>query len=241
MSKKTPPKKIGIVSGLHPLAGNDVLAKIFQYSSEEYGAVEDLEYPEVILISRGIDGFDNKGSINDKFAEKLLIAIKQMEKEADIVGIACNTAYTLYDYIKDKSKIPIVNLIEEVAKSLPENKQAKYLLLTSSSTRNSKLYEKILLQKKINFQTVDDSSQKQLDQIIYKIMGNKLRPSGLHFEKLLKFLGAGTYDGIIAGCTELPLAVSYIDPEFQKKIINSNLVLAKSLTDIAYGRKNPPK
>ena len=58
---------IGIVSGLGPLAGSDVLAKALAYAATEYGAVEDADYPDVVLFSHGIDDFDSTGNIEEDF------------------------------------------------------------------------------------------------------------------------------------------------------------------------------
>ena len=40
---------IGIVSGLGPLAGSDVLDKLYQHAARRYHAVEDVDYPDVLL------------------------------------------------------------------------------------------------------------------------------------------------------------------------------------------------
>jgi hypothetical protein len=52
---------IGIVSGLGPLAGSDVLEQALTYAAEAYGATEDAEYPDIVLFSRGIEDFDATG------------------------------------------------------------------------------------------------------------------------------------------------------------------------------------
>ncbi|HYF96977.1 MAG TPA: aspartate/glutamate racemase family protein [Patescibacteria group bacterium] len=236
--KTLPKKKIGIVSGMGPLAGSDILSKILQYSAAEYGAVEDLEYPEVILISRGIDGFDNKGSVNDKFAEEVQKSIKDLNRAgADVIGISCNTAHIFYDYFNANSDVQVINLIEEVSSCLSSGGAYKYLLMTSASTRDSKLYKKSLLDNKINFDPVSDQAQDSLDKIIKKVMEHKLEQAGRMFSELLESFEIDGYAGIIAGCTELPLAAPYLDKSLKEKMIDSNMVLAMTLTDIAYGRK----
>ena len=70
-NSKTKPK-IGIVSGFGPIAGIDVASKIHKYAAEHYGAVEDFEYPDFVLVSKGVEGFDKYGAINDKFEPAIL-------------------------------------------------------------------------------------------------------------------------------------------------------------------------
>ena len=69
---------IGIVSGLGPLAGSDVLDKALAYAAEAYGAVDDAEYPDIVLFSHGIENFDSTGSIEDNFVQELIGVVQEI-------------------------------------------------------------------------------------------------------------------------------------------------------------------
>jgi hypothetical protein len=77
---KTQHPKIGIVSGVGPLAGADIFARLLRQAATEYDAVEDSEYPETILISRGIDGVDNTGALRPLFEASIVSTVKQLER-----------------------------------------------------------------------------------------------------------------------------------------------------------------
>lgn len=141
MNRTFPVKKIGIVSGTGPLAGADVLSKVFRISAAKYNAKDDAGFPEVILISKGVEGIDGTANLNSAFKKELLDMTQQLEsQEANIIGIACNTAHIFFDEIKISYKTTLINLPEQVAKASKSGE--RHLLLTSRTTRESKLYHK---------------------------------------------------------------------------------------------------
>lgn len=207
MKKPIPAKKIGIVSGFGPLAGSDVLAKILAYSAKKYGAVEDYEYPQVALVSRGVKGFDEKATMDDKFLSAVLNTIDELDLlGADIIGIACNSAHIYYGQIAAYSKAPVVNLIYEVAKAAP--KQGKSLLLSSLATKNAKIYTKALDKQGADYIVPNKNTQKLVDKAIHLVMANKLKEAKQKINSAL-MLETRKYDIIIAGCTELPLCLRF--------------------------------
>ena len=138
--KKQHKPLIGIISGIGPLAGADVLTKVFQYSADKYGAVLDSEYPDLIFYNHGIVGVDNKGSLSNVFEEELVKVVKSLEAQgANIIGIACNTAHFYLEKIAIKPASILVNLPQEVAHKAHKVDQC-YLLLTSNASKKKKLY-----------------------------------------------------------------------------------------------------
>lgn len=136
MKKHIP--KIGIVSGIGPLAGSDVFAKLLKYAADTYNAVEDNEYPDVVLVNHGIAGVDNVGTLNPQFEKDIISMVNQLElNQANIIGMACNTAHIYLDKIKTKPSTTLVNLIDEMAKGA-STADVKYLLLTSSTSKKNK-------------------------------------------------------------------------------------------------------
>ena len=131
---------IGIVSGLGPLAGSDVLDKLLQHAARRYGAIEDVDYPDVLLYSHGIDEFDQTGGTDDRFRDELLGIVDELERhEPELVGVACNTAHLYLDEMRAHTGAHIVDLIEEVA-TRAAARPVRHLLLSSSMTRRTRLY-----------------------------------------------------------------------------------------------------
>lgn len=226
--------KIGIVSGIGPLAGSDVLTKVFKNAAEIYGAVEDSEYPDLLLLNHGVEGVDSIGTLNDAFEKEIVAMVHHLEAQGcDVIGIACNTAHTYLHKIKTKPQTTFVNLIDTVSKVAKEAGQS-YLLLTSSTSKQQKLYHGYLDKYAVPFQESNQEQQALLDQAIGLVMSYKLDEAGSLIETVFKSAKSQGHSAVIAGCTELPIAIEHCKDLSRLKVIDSNDELAKALLDKYY-------
>jgi aspartate racemase len=222
--------KIGIVSGVGPLAGADLLSKVFLYAAQDYQAHQDSQYPDLVLLNHGIAGVDNTAKASKPFQEEILEMVGEVEKMgATCIGVACNTAHMYLEHLPPSSKSKTINLIEAVALEAAKSPK-NYLLLTSKTTRSSNLYEPYLTAHSVSFTTVDEKTQETVDNIINHVMAHNLRSATKLAKELLKGLPS-KYTGVIAGCTELPLALQSVS---NVEIVDSNSVLARALLAAYY-------
>jgi aspartate racemase len=233
--KNAPRPKIGIVSGVGPLAGSDVLYKLFKNAAQIYGAVEDSEYPDLLLLNHGIKGVDNIGTLNDTFEKEIVDMVQHLEAQGcNVIGIACNTAHTYLDKIKTKPQTTFVNLIDTVSK-VAKNAGHTYLLLTSSTSKQQKLYHGYLDKHQVSYKETTDEQQLLLDEAIGLVMAFKLGEAGKLLEKVLASAKAAGFSAAIAGCTELPIAIANCKDISGLKIIDSNDELSIALLGNYYG------
>ena len=226
--------KIGIVSGVGPLAGSDVLASVFKYTAQHYGAVEDTDYPDLILISKGIEGIGNTATMSDSFRTGIQNSVTSLEMYgANIIGIACNTAHAYLDSLTITPGVKMVNLIEAVATQSATIHQT-CLLLTSSGAKQQKLYQHYLDSKNVKYVETTYKQQKLVDSVIALVMAHKLPQAGARMQKIFEQAKKSGIDTIIAGCTELPLAIKHCPDTFGVEVINSNDELAKALVKEYY-------
>jgi len=233
MNTTTKKPMIGIVSGVGPLAGANVLSKVFAYAAEVYGAHEDSDYPEVILLNHGIAGVDNTAALNQKFKTEIIETAYQLETwGATIIGIACNTAHAFLPDMTFKPDTQFINLLDDVAKAAKKH-GGSYGLLTSHGTKDQSLYHTYLGQYGVVFTETNDEQQILLDLAIDKVMAHKLDQAALDLEKVITQMQTQGINHFIAGCTELPIALSGgTHPDLH--IIESNQVLAEGLVDAYY-------
>jgi aspartate racemase len=182
-----------------------------------------------LLINHGIKGVDNTGSLNNIFESEIELMIGSLESMgATIIGIACNTAHVYIDRFKVKPHTTLINLIDMVAKESPQL-PSDYLLLTSSTSKNQKLYHTYLDRYGVKFQETNESQQNMLDEAISLVMAHKLKESGRIIDRVLLSAKQQGFSAVIAGCTELPIAIANSKNKFNLHIIDSNEVLAKAL------------
>ena len=149
-------------------------------------------------------------------------------------SIACNTVHILLNKLERVSNIPFISMIDETVKQVHEDNKKKVGVMGTPSTIKYGLYQTAL--SKYGISTVT-STKKQiviLDSVIRSILSGKA--SDIDRRKLgsiadsLKKKGA---QGIILGCTELPL----IFPEkYSLSVYNSTKILAKALLRRYYGQ-----
>jgi aspartate racemase len=229
-------KTIALIGGLGPLAGSDVLRKVFEYAAIDHGAMNDADYPNVVLVSQGMSDFDETGNISPLFEGEILSVVDQLElHHPSLMGMACNTAHLYVDDIRRHTNAQFINIVEATVGEASKQK-GHYLILSSSTTRRSGLYYNEFDKQNVDYSDIDDQEQAVVDKIIGLVMVNKIREankvsSDLIAKLVTKYPQA---TGIIAGCTELPIAFSNVSAPNNVIIIESNACLAKALVDAYY-------
>ena len=236
---KIPGATIGILSGMGPLAGSDLLQKVLAYAAHAYGAVDDAEYPDILLVSHGFEGFDAQGTLGNGLEQQLQQVISQLQAGgSSIAGIACNTAHIYLESLQRSTTVPLVNLPMETAKAAARH-QGNFLLLTSHAAREAGLYPAALTAQRVSFTELNDHEQQLTDEVIELVMAHKLAEAGQKITTLVAG-HAGQVDGIIAGCTELPIAFDHSTATAGKQYISSTHVLAEALVDACYAGTAKP-
>jgi aspartate racemase len=186
------------------------------------------------LVNHGITGVDNTGSLNDSFEAEITAMVNQLESNgATIIGIACNTAHVYLNNIIVNPETTIINLIDSVAtvdQKMPNN----YLLMTSMASKQQKLYHGYLDKHGVSYQETTANQQKLLDKAISLVMAHDLKASGRLLDDVLVSAKKAGFSAVIAGCTELPIAIANCTHRYGLTIIDSNEILAQTLVNKYY-------
>jgi aspartate racemase len=214
--KKIRPFKIGIAGGVGPAATVDFFGKIVRNTL----ARRDREHIKIVV--------EQNPQIPDRTAHllkgetdptiALYAACKRLEADgASIVTIPCNTAHAFVGRIQPFLSIPIVNMLQETAKAIRQNRDgcAKVGLLATSGTIESRVYHDAIIPAGFELIVPDTENQERVMNAIYGPKGAKAGfTEGECYDDLLAALislvrrGA---DVIILGCTELPLLLAQND------------------------------
>lgn len=154
---------------------------------------------------------------------------------ADFIVMPCNTAHYWIEEMRKSVRIPIVDMIketaEEIAKSYPSLRTVG--ILAATGTVQSGLYQRHLDSVGIRSVTPSTEDQMVLMQVIYSVKaGNLLRSSAAAVQVGKRTVDAGA-EGIIAGCTEIPLVLRPED--LSVPLIDATQVLAARTVEIAQG------
>lgn len=206
-------KRIGIIGGMAPESTH----LYYKYIIEEYRRrFNDHSYPEIIIYSVRFQEFIDLMN-KDKWgviAGKLINISNQLKQAgADFVLIATNTMHRVFEKVAGKSQIPLLSIVDAVAREIKRSDIDIVGLLGTKVTMDSNFYKKGLSQYGIDLIVPDEEEKYKIDKIIFDelVKGILLSESK---ETLLntvnKLIGKGA-EGIILGCTEIPLLIKQED------------------------------
>ena len=236
-------KMIGIVGGMGPYAGLDLVKKIFDLTQ----ANQDQDHVPLAMIS-----VPHKITDRTKFLEggtdinpgiEISNIVRQLSDQgASVIGMPCNTAHSskiineIYNSIPEG--ITFVNMVSEVIKFIKEEYPdiERVGILATTGTMKAGVYNKELMDNDLKPILLSKENQKKLiDQAIYdkdfgiKSISNPVqdiakRKIHLAIESLIE----NKAEVVILGCTELPLAVNATSVK-TIPLIDSTMILARSL------------
>jgi amino-acid racemase len=153
---------------------------------------------------------------------------------ADCILICANTLHKLYDEIQSKINIPIIHIADAVGLSIQKKGLRKVGLLGTRPTMEEDFYKKRLKDKfDINTIVPDEDSRIFIQQVIYKELakGNFLEESKQKYIEISENLITTGAEGIILGCTEIPLLISQED--FNIPVFDTAFIHASAAVDFA--------
>ena len=236
-------KMIGVVGGMGPYAGLDLVQKIF----DETDAKTDQDHIPVSMLSSPHTIADRTEFLIGESTENPAIAISKVihklyAQGATVIGMPCNTAHadSIFDEILNHipTEITFIHMIRQVAQYI-KNKYPTLIkvgVLSTSGTSKSRVYQDGLAQFGLTELKVSSEIQNStIDPAIYsKTYGAKAFSNPVT-EQAKNDLSSGIAhlinngaEAVILGCTEIPLAVTEQNVN-GVPIIDSTKVLARAL------------
>jgi len=226
---------IGILGGMGPEATAKLYDLLIKIAQEEYQALSNDSFPEIIIYSVPVPDFIS--SLKSKeIAERMLISRIKMLSNMPIsfFCIGSNTAHLLIDDLRKSTRIPFVSLIEETANEVKGLKIKKVGLLASPVAIKTGIYQKVLEKQGVEIILLQEKEIQKLGRIIKEtVAGKKNGENTLALEKIAKNLVLRGAEAIVLGCTELPLL---FPKKFQAPVLDTLEILAKACLEKYYDR-----
>ncbi len=220
---------IAIIGGMGPQASAGLVTLMVKMCNKDFGITIDSDFPEIILDSVPVPNFVSNKSNSKKALKILKSRISKLEIfNPDCFAICCNTAHILLDDLQSQTKVPFISIISEVASRVAERGIEVVGLLATPTTISSNLYQDELAKQNINTVLPSKNEIKLLDFIIRNVLSGKTTYKEKEKLKLItsSLIKKGS-QGIILGCTELPLI--FPKNEFNIPIFDSIDILARGL------------
>jgi len=160
---------------------------------------------------------------------------KQLELAgADIVVLCTNTMHLCYPAIIDNISIPFLHIAEATALEIKKQNIKKVGLLGTKFTMEKDFYKKYILDNfGIEVLIPADDEREKIHNIIYKelVHGEIKNDSRDIYKQIIKNLELRGAEGVILGCTEIPLLISKSDVDIH--VFDTTTIHAEKAVEMA--------
>lgn len=225
-------KIIGLVGGISWVSTMDYYKFINEGINKKLGG---LNFLECIIYSLNFGDIQERSWENS--FELLLNACLSLKKSGvDAIVLCANTAHLFADDLEDKIKLPIIHIGKETAKAVKQQGLVKVGLLGTKFTMEMEFYRKKLEENGLNVLVPEKQETRNYVQYTVKeelgrgVINLDTKQNYISIMKDLVERGA---EGIILGCTEIPMLISQEDlsvPIFDTTKIHSRAIVEYALT-----------
>jgi len=233
-------RRIGILGGLSPESTITYYEHITRTYYERFG---DYGYPEILIYSVNFQEFVDwqKEGLWDEAAYAMIDALDRLHRAgADFGIIAANTMHIVFEQVQQEASMPLLSIIDAAAEAIHREGLQTVGLLGTVFTMSQPFYRAALARSGIQTLVPKAEEQAQVNNVIYnELTHGDVRPESR--EALLgvidRLCSQGS-QGIVLGCTELPLLVR---PEHCAiPLFDTAVIHAQKALDYALGGPEVP-
>jgi aspartate racemase len=209
-------KTIGLIGGMSWESSSEYYRIINETIKEKLGGLHSAKCILYSVDFEDIANLQHQGKWEE--LTKLMIDFAQTLERAgaDLIVICTNTMHKMAEEIQNNINIPLLHIVDVTAEKIIEKGLSKLGLLGTEFTMEEDFYKK-RLKERYNLDVIipSDNDRKIIDNIIYNelCLGVKKESSKEKFKEVIKKLISDGADGLILGCTEIPLLISQKDVE----------------------------
>ncbi len=226
-------KTIGLVGGTGWISSAEYYRIINEEINKRSGG---LEFASCILYSINyaeIDAFNKQNNIEGIYNLISDATLKLVGSGADFIILCANTLHQFVERLEQEIDVPIIHIAVATADEITRKKISKIGLLGTKQTMEMDFYKSRLKERGIDTVIPDlndrDFIQKTIsDELLKGVFSDDSRYRFIEISKKLNKTGA---DGIVLGCTEIPLLLKQEDINIP--IINTLIVHAMAAVDFA--------
>jgi len=231
-------KKIGILGGMSPESTTLYYEHITRTYTARFG---DYGYPEILIYSVNFQKFvdwQHNGQWNEA-AREMADALERLHVAgADVGLIATNTMHMVFEEVQRAVHMPLLSIVQATAEAIHAAGIRSVGLLGTVFTMTERFFLDGLERWGIKVLVPEPSAQQQINDVIYdELCKGAVRPNSrqLFLETIESLRHCGA-QGIVLGCTEIPLLVEpkHCDlPLFNTALLHAGKALEFALQSVA--------
>ena len=231
-------KTIGLIGGMSWESSIEYYRIINQVTREKLGGLHSAKSVMVSVDFAPIEELQNQNHWSEATEFMIVTAHQVAAAGADFLLIATNTMHKMYDEVQAALNIPVLHIADATALKIKEAGLNKIGLLGTIYTMEQDFYKGRLSELYgLEVLVPGKSDRKIVNQVIYdELVIGQIKPeSKAEFARVIANLVELGSQGIILGCTEIPLLV---DPEqMHIPTFDTTYIHAEMAVEIALGEK----
>ncbi|MGX9418817.1 cysteate racemase [Vibrio sp. WJH972] len=225
-------KKLGILGGMGPMATVDFVRRIVDKSP----ANSDQEHIPMI-ISNNPTIPDRTRCILEQGEDPLEVLKNNLASLTDSgatkVVIPCNTAHYWLDKLST-TNASFISIIDTVTNEAIRRQMKCIGILATNATIKTDIYADAIRENDMEVLTPTEAEQNQVMEGIYAVKSGDVEKGRQLMEPIFDSLIARGADGVILGCTEIPLAFDSLSSDKKEKSLDSLDLLADQCVQYYY-------
>jgi aspartate racemase len=226
---------LGLIGGFSWVSTVEYYKFINQGFNEKMGG---LEFPQCIIYSfnyADIKKYNNTDNWEMTF--QLVLKACNDLKQCGVTGIVlcANTMHRIADRLEKETGLPVIHIATATATEIEKQKLKKVGLLGTKFTMELDFFKSKLIDKGIEVVIPNEDDREFLHHTIYDELGKGIfaEQTKQRYLKIISDLMNEGAEGIVLGCTELPLIIQQSDvnvPIFDTTLLHSKAAVEFSLT-----------
>ncbi len=170
----------------------------------------------------------------DTLNKQMVTAAQQLERAgADLFILCTNTMHLCSEEMIKNTSIPFLHIAKVTAEKIIAQNIKKVALLGTKFTMEKDFYKGILTEYGIEVLIPNEADRAMVHRVIYQelVQGKIINQSKKEYQKIIKELESRGAEGVILGCTEIPLLIQATDVDIP--IFDTTKIHAESAVDFA--------
>jgi aspartate racemase len=227
-------KTIGLIGGMSWESSSEYYRIINETVRERLGGLHSAECIMYSADFEEIENLQHQGKWEELTKLMLNFAQKLEGAGADFIVICTNTMHKMAEEVENNTNIPLLHIADATAEKIIEKGLRKLGLLGTNFTMEEDFFKK-RLEEKYNIEVIipSQNDRRIIDSVIYNelCLGIIKQSSKEKYKEVINRLISDGADGVILGCTEIPLLVSQGDVEMP--VFDTTTIHAKSAVEFA--------
>lgn len=198
------PKRIGILGGISAESTAEYYTRIIRGYFARKG---DDRYPEIVIYSLDFRHFTDLEDSGDRagYIDYIMTGIRALERAgAECLLMSANSPHSVFEEVAAQTRVPMLSIVSATAAEAQKRGLKTLLLLGIKYTMQSTFYQNTCRHMGIEVVTPAGSEQDEINRLIFEELARGIFREEAK-EQLLHIISRYPVEGVILGCTELPL------------------------------------